>query len=55
MLEQQQTISFSDYSSLYNLIIPKDNLLKAKQNELQAKYLAILNINMLKFYKEGHI
>ena len=27
----------------------KDNLLKAKQNELQAKYLAILNINMLKF------
>ncbi|MFW5511589.1 MAG: TolC family protein, partial [Segatella copri] len=33
----------------------KDNLLKAKQNELQAKYLAILNINMLKFYKEGHI
>lgn len=28
MLEQQQTISFSDYSSLYNLIIPKDNLLR---------------------------
>ena len=33
----------------------KDNLLKAKQNELQAKYLAILNINMLKFYKNGKI
>lgn len=33
----------------------KDNLLKAKQNELQAKYLTILNANMLKFYKDGHI
>ena len=28
MLEQQQAISFSDYSSLYDLIIPKDNLLR---------------------------
>lgn len=33
----------------------KDNLLKAKQNELQAKYLTILNINMLKFYQNGRI
>ena len=33
----------------------KDNLLKAKQNELQAKYLAILNINMLNFYQNGRI
>lgn len=33
----------------------KDNLLKAKQNELQAKYMAILNLNILKFYKDGHI
>ncbi len=33
----------------------KDNLLKAKQNELQAKYLTILNIDMLKFYKDGKI
>lgn len=33
----------------------KDNLLKAKQNELQAKYLTILNINMLQFYKNGRI
>ena len=33
----------------------KDNLLKAKQNELQAKYLTILNIDMLKFYKNGRI
>ena len=47
MLEQQQTISFSDYSSLYDLIIPKDNLLRQITNlvdfsfvyqELQDKY-----------------
>lgn len=31
----------------------KDNLLAAEQNELQAKYLTILNINMLNFYKDG--
>ena len=33
----------------------KDNLLKAKQNELQAKYMTILNLNILKFYKDGSI
>ena len=33
----------------------KDNLLKAKQNELQAKYMTILNLNILKFYKDGNI
>ncbi len=33
----------------------KDNLLKAQQNELQAKYLTILNINMLNFYKNGRV
>lgn len=33
MLPQQQTIQFSDHSSLYDLIIPKDNLLR-KINEL---------------------
>ncbi len=33
----------------------KDNLLKAQQNELQAKYLTILNINMLNFYKNGKV
>ena len=33
----------------------KDNLLKAKQNELQAKYLTILNMDMLKFYKNGKV
>ena len=33
----------------------KDNLLKAKQNELQAKYMTSLNLNILKFYKNGSI
>ena len=40
MLEQQQTISFSDYSSLYDLIIPKDTppsarLLVVSANRIQ--------------------
>ncbi len=33
----------------------KDNLLKAKQNELQSKYLTILNMGMLNFYKNGKV
>lgn len=33
----------------------KDALLKAQQAELQAKYLAILNIDMLKFYQTGKL
>ncbi len=33
----------------------KDNLLKAQQNELQAKYLTILNLGMLNFYKNGKV
>ncbi len=33
----------------------KDALLKAKQNELQSKYLTILNIDMLKYYRDGKI
>ena len=33
----------------------KDDLLKAKQNELQSKYLTILNIDMLKFYRDGKV
>ena len=31
----------------------KDNLLKARQNELQSKYLTILNLGMLSFYRNG--
>lgn len=33
----------------------KDNLLKAQQNELQAKYLTIINLGMLNFYKNGKV
>ena len=33
----------------------KDNLLKTKQNELQAKYLTILNMDMLNLYKSGKV
>lgn len=33
MLPQQQTLQFSEYSSLYDLIVPKDNLLR-KINDL---------------------
>lgn len=33
----------------------KNNLLTAQQNELQSKYLAILNIDMLKFYETGNL
>ncbi len=32
-----------------------DNLLNAQQNELQAKYLTILNLGMLNFYKNGKV
>ena len=33
----------------------KDNLLKARQNELQSKYLTILNLDMLRFYQDGSL
>ena len=39
--------------NIVELMTGKDNLLKARQNELQSKYLAILNINLLKFYQNG--
>lgn len=41
--------------NIVDLRAGKDNLLKAKQNELQAKYLTILNLNMLDFYKNGGV
>ena len=37
------------------LMTDKTNLLQAQQNELQSKYLAILNLNMLEFYQTGNI
>ena len=37
------------------LMTGKDKLLQAQQTELQSKYLAIYNINMLHFYQDGVI
>lgn len=41
--------------NVIELMNGKDALLQAQQNELQAKYLAILNIEMLKFYENGKL
>lgn len=39
--------------NVIELMNGKTTLLQAQQNELQAKYLAILNIDLLKFYQDG--
>ena len=41
--------------NIVELMTGKNNLLQAQQNELQSKYIAILNLNMLEFYKTGEI
>lgn len=41
--------------NIVELMTGKTNLLTAQQNELQSKYLAILNIDMLKFYETGNL
>lgn len=41
--------------NVIELMNGKDALLKARQSELQAKYLAILNLQMLKFYENGNL
>lgn len=41
--------------NIVELMTGKTNMLQAQQNELQSKYLAILNLNMLEFYKTGDI
>lgn len=41
--------------NVIELMNGKDALLKARQSELQAKYLAILNLQMLKFYENGDL
>ena len=41
--------------NVIELMNGKDALLKAQQAELQAKYLAILDINMLKFYEGSEL
>ncbi len=39
--------------NIVELMTGKDNLIQARQNELQAKYLTILNIDLLNFYQTG--
>lgn len=41
--------------NIVELMTGKNNLLTAQQNELQSKYLAILNIDMLRFYETGEL
>jgi len=41
--------------NIVELMTGKSNLVQAEQNELESKYLAILNIKMLNFYKSGII
>ena len=41
--------------NIVELMTGKNNLLTAQQNELQSKYLTILNLNMLSFYKTGEL
>lgn len=41
--------------NIVELMMGKTHLLQAQQNELQSKYLAILNLNMLDFYRTGEI
>ncbi|MBR3399536.1 MAG: TolC family protein [Prevotella sp.] len=47
LLQEQFRLGLKNIIELMN---GKDNLLTAKQNELQSKYLTIMNIEMLKFY-----
>lgn len=37
------------------LLTEKNNLLNAQQETLQAKYMAILNTQLLKFYQENRL
>lgn len=41
--------------NIVELMTGKNTLLTAQQNELQSKYLAILNIDMLNFYSTGEL
>lgn len=41
--------------NIVELMQGRDALLQAQQNELMAKYLAILNIDMLRFYQAGEL
>lgn len=50
LLSEQFKLGLKNISDLRT---GKDNLIKARQSELQAKYLTILNLDMLDFYKNG--
>lgn len=52
LLQEQFNQNLKNVIELMN---GKDALLKAQQSELQAKYLTILNMEMLKFYKTGEL
>lgn len=41
--------------NIVELMTGKSNLLTAQQNELQSKYLTILNIDLLNFYRTGEL
>jgi len=41
--------------NIVELMTGKDNLLSAQQNQLQSKYLALYNQQMLQFYQSGEI
>jgi outer membrane protein len=41
--------------NIIELMTGKDNLLSAQQNQLQSKYLALYNLQMLNFYRGGEI
>ena len=52
LLSEQFRLGLKNIVELMN---GKDNLLMAQQNELQSKYMTILNISLLKFYQDGEI
>lgn len=52
LLSEQFKLGLKNIVELMN---GKDQLLQAQQNELQSKYLAILNIDLLNFYKTGQL
>lgn len=41
--------------NIVELMTGKDNLMAAKQNALQSKYMALLNIHLLEFYQNGEM
>ena len=47
LLEEQFNVGLKN---IVELLTGKDNLLRAQQNQLQAKYLTLLNMQMLRFY-----